>query len=375
MSNPTGRRAVLLGSYAPSLVTFRGPLIAAMAERGHEVFALAPDIDSDTADRVRALGATPVSIPLGRTSLNPWASWKSVGALRSLLSEIGPDVVVAYTIKPIVLGAAAAKAAGVPRFVAMVTGLGYAFLGGRSPKRLAVRLAASLMYRRAFRLSHFAIFQNPDDLADFRRLGLLPRRLGTGLVNGSGIDLEAFAQKPLPERPCFLMVARFLRDKGISEYAEAAARLQSEYPHVRVALVGWLDESPDSIRRSELEAMDAAGIENLGKLDDVRPALEACSVYVLPSYREGTPRSVLEAMAVGRPIVTTDVPGCRETVVEGENGFLVPARDSGALYRAMKRFVERPELCAPMGAASRRIAESKYDVHSVNRRILDYAGL
>jgi glycosyltransferase involved in cell wall biosynthesis len=173
----------------------------------------------------------------------------------------------------------------------------------------------------------------------------------------------------------FLMIARFLKDKGIREYGEAAARLKRERPELRMMLVGWADESPDCIAPRELQAMTAAGIDYLGQMDDVRPALAECSVYVLPSYREGTPRSVLEAMATGRAIVTTDAPGCRETVVDGANGWLVPPRDPEALYRAMRRFADDPALCAPMGAESRRLAELKYDVHRVNEAILDHAGL
>ncbi|HEX8365549.1 MAG TPA: glycosyltransferase family 4 protein [Allosphingosinicella sp.] len=370
-----GQKVVLLGSYAPSLINFRGPLIAAMVARGHEVHAVAPDIDADLAAEVRALGAEPVDVPLARTSMDPLGARVTRRALTGLFRRIRPDVVIAYTIKPTVIGAAAARAAGVPRFIPLVTGLGYAFLGGLHPKRLLVRAAAIWMYRRAFRRSWFAIFQNEDDRRDFRRLGILARSLPTGLVAGSGVDTDHYAERPLPQGISFLMISRFLRDKGVREYGEAAMRLKREHPEVNVRLAGWLDESPDAVSQAEIDAMRAGGVECLGKLDDVRPALQACSVYVLPSYREGTPRSVLEAMATGRAIVTTDAPGCRETVVEGENGFLVPPKDSDALFEAMRRFVERPELAAEMGKASRRIAEDKFDVHRVNEALMRYAGL
>jgi len=368
-------RVVLFGSYAPSLINFRGPLIAALARRGHEVFALAPDIEEETAGRVRALGATAVAVTLGRTSLNPLKARRTTRELKTLLEWLKPDVVIAYTIKPIVLGAAAARAAGVRRFVPMITGMGYPFLGGLHPKRVAIRLAAMAMYRRALAKSAFVIFQNPDDRRDFQRLRLLPKRVPSGLVNGSGIDLVQFERRPLPDGLSFLMISRFLRDKGVVEFGEAARRLKRDFPEVRVRLAGWLDESPDSIRRDELDRLVEGGVECLGRLDDVRPALADCSVYVLPSYREGTPRSVLEAMATGRAVVTTDAPGCRETVAHGETGLLVPPRDADALYSAMRRFVERPELIAPMGEAARRLAEEKYDVERVNERILQYAGL
>jgi glycosyltransferase involved in cell wall biosynthesis len=171
------------------------------------------------------------------------------------------------------------------------------------------------------------------------------------------------------------MIARFLKDKGLREYGEAARRLKEEHPDIPVRLVGWLDQSPDAISEGDLLAIEAAGVQMLGKLDDVRPAITGCSVYVLPSYREGTPRSVLEAMAVGRAIVTTDAPGCRETVVDGENGFLVPPRDADSLYRAMKRFADDSGLAREMGKRSREIAEAKYDAHNVTGELLRHAGL
>lgn len=373
--SPARRKVLLLGSYAPSLINFRGPLIAAMVERGHEVFAAAPDIDADVAAKLVALGATPVPVRLGRTSLNPVATWRSSRQLRALVKRIAPDVMIAYTIKPIVLGAAAARAARVPCFAAMITGLGYAFLGGLNPKRLAVRLVAMLMYRRALAASQLVIFQNEDDRRDFRRLRLLPAARPTLIVNGSGVDLGRFEPRPVPEEIDFLMIARYLRDKGIREYAAAAARLKAEFPAVGIRLAGWLDESPDSISRAELDSMVAGGVEDLGQLDDVRPALAKASVYVLPSYREGTPRTVLEAMATGRAVITTDAPGCRGTVADGENGFLVPVGDSEALYRAMRRFVEEPALAQRMGEKSLRLVREKYDVDKVNAAILEGTGL
>jgi len=372
---PARRKVLLLGSYAPSLINFRGPLIAAMADRGHEVFAAAPDIDSDIAAKLVALGATPVPVVLGRTSLNPVATWRSGRQLRALVRRIAPDVMIAYTIKPVVLGAAAARAAHVPCFAAMITGMGYAFLGGLNPKRVAIRLVAMLMYRRALAASQLVIFQNEDDRSDFRRLRLLPADKPSLIVNGSGVDLDRFTPEPVPAETAFLMIARYLRDKGIREYGAAAARLKAEFPKVRVRLAGWLDEAPDSISRPELEAMVAGGVEDLGQLADVRPAIAQASVYVLPSYREGTPRTVLEAMALGRAVITTDAPGCRETVVDGENGFLVPVGDSDSLYSAMRRFVETPALAQRMGEASLRLVREKYDVDKVNAAILEGTGL
>ena len=172
------------------------------------------------------------------------------------------------------------------------------------------------------------------------------------------------------------MIGRLLGDKGVREFAEAARKIKALHPEVRFNVVGWIDSNPDAIAQSELDAWVADGtLEFLGKLDDVRPAIAACTVYVLPSYREGTPRTVLEAMAMGRPIITTDAPGCRETVIDGDNGFLVPVQSVDALVDAMLKFIEDPALAPRMGRRSRQIAEDKYDVHKVNAVMLREMGI
>jgi len=369
------RRVVLFGTNAGSLINFRAPLIRTMVERGHEVFAIAAHMDDATASTLRSLGAEPLSVNLDRTSFNPLAALRSAAELRKLFERIRPEVVIAYTIKPITLGAPAARATGVPRFVPLVTGLGYAFTGGWEPKRLLSRAAATLLYIRAFRASSIAVFQNKDDLSDFRRLRVLPAGVETAVIDGSGVDLDHFCEVPPPPDVSFLMIARLLKDKGVREFGEAARRLKREHPDARVSLVGFLDGSPDSVSEAELREIQAGGVAYLGGMSDVRLPLADHSIYVLPSYREGTPRSVLEAMATGRAIITTDAPGCRETVVDGENGLLVAPRDGNSLFDAMLRLAREPQRIAPMGRVSRRLAEERYDVHKVNAALLRHAGL
>jgi glycosyltransferase involved in cell wall biosynthesis len=369
------QQVLLVGSHAPSLISFRGPLIAAMVECGHSLIAAAPAIDETTAGALRELGAQPREIPLSNASLNPLELLRSVRAVRALIREERPDVLIAYTIKPVIAAALAGHAEGVETIVALITGAGYAFTGGREIKRTVSRAAASLLYRIALKRTHVIVFQNPDDERLFRELGLVPRGRQTRLVNGSGVDLDYYSPVPIPNRTAFLMIARLLKDKGIREFAQAARRLKAAHPEVPITLAGDLDPSPDSLSRRELEELTDCGIDYLGHVGDVRPAIAACSVYVLPSYREGTPRSVLEAMAMGRAIITTDAPGCRETVREGENGVLVQPRDAQSLFDAMMRFVREPALAQTMGTESRRLAEAKYDVHRVNADLLRYAGL
>jgi glycosyltransferase involved in cell wall biosynthesis len=369
------QQVLLVGSHAPSLISFRGPLIAAMVECGHSLIAAAPAIDETTAGALRELGAQPREIPLSNASLNPLELLRSVRAVRALIREERPDVLIAYTIKPVIAAALAGHAEGVETIVALITGAGYAFTGGREIKRTVSRAAASLLYRIALKRTHVIVFQNPDDERLFRELGLVPRGRQTRLVNGSGVDLDYYSPVPIPNRTAFLMIARLLKDKGIREFAQAARRLKAAHPEVPITLAGDLDPSPDSLSRRELEELTDCGIDYLGHVGDVRPAIAACSVYVLPSYREGTPRSVLEAMAMGRAIITADAPGCRETVREGENGVLVQPRDAQSLFDAMMRFVREPALAQTMGTESRRLAEAKYDVHRVNADLLRYAGL
>jgi glycosyltransferase involved in cell wall biosynthesis len=291
------------------------------------------------------------------------------------MRRIRPSHVLGYTIKPVLYGSLAAWLAGVPRRSALITGLGYAFQG-QANERGGLRVLVQWLYGLALRRTHKVFFQNPDDQTLFRSLGLLLPGTPSCVVNGSGVDVEAFAVAPVPAAPHFLLIARLLGDKGVREYAQAAQRTRALYPQVRFSLVGWLDENPDAIAQTELSAWVQAGTMNfLGRLSDVRPAIESCSVYVLPSYREGTPRTVLEAMAMGRAVITTDAPGCRETVVDGDNGFLVPVQSVDALAEAMARFITDPTLVARMGQRGRQLAEEKYDVHKVNAVMLQEMGL
>lgn len=370
----SGQKVLVVSSYAPSLVSFRGRLIAAMIEHGHTVIAAAPAIDNSTAAAMRKLGAEVHTIPLQNVSLNPLTFFQSIRAMRSLLQRERPDTILAYTIKPIIISALA-RDKRTKTVVSLITGAGYAFTGGREAKRLVSCVAASLLYRIALRRSDVIVFQNRDDELLFRRLRLISPGRAAHIINGSGVDLADFSPAPLPERISFLMIARLLKDKGIREFAQAAKRLKASHPEVPIVLVGDFDPSPDSISRKDLDELIQCGVEYRGRLGDVRPAIAGCSVYVLPSYREGTPRSVLEAMAMARAIITTDAPGCRETVTPGVNGLLVRPRDWKSLFEAMVRFVREPALAAQMGPASRGIAEMKYDVRRVNSDLMRYAGL
>lgn len=375
MSDGGSRQTVLLlGAFGPSLVTFWGPLISAVRTRGHRIIAAA-EIDDQTAARLAELGAEPLSVSVARTGMNPVADLAYARDLARLFRRVQPDVLIAYTAKPVVWGALAASRTKIPCVIAMITGLGYAFTEGRGMKRRLARAALTWLYRMALKRCDGIIFQNPDDCRLFQSLDLLGAGTRVRIVNGAGVNTERFSPTALPREPAFLMIARLLGDKGVREYCTAALMLKRRYPQIPFRLLGWVDPSPDAIREPELQSWIAGGIEYLPRVDDVRPAIAACSVYVLPSYREGTPSSVLEAMAMGRAIVTTDAPGCRETILDGESGFLVPPRDPQALAAAMERFIKNPGCATVMGARSRARAEEKYDVRLVNADIMRHAGL
>jgi glycosyltransferase involved in cell wall biosynthesis len=374
-ASPESKVVVLLASYAPSLVNFRGDLIRARVAAGHQVVAVAPDIPDEIARALGAMGADVRSLKLERAGLNPLADASYYLGLRRLLANLQPDVLISYTIKPVAWGTLAASSLGIPARVAMITGLGFAFTEGGGAKRMIARTVARVLYSLALRRATSVIFQNPDDKALFSDIGVLPRTANVTIVNGSGVNTRQFEVAALPPGVSFLMIARLLGDKGVREYAAAAALVKARYPDIPIRLVGYRDDSPDCISQAELDEMIAGGVEFLGRMDDVRPAIAASSVYVLPSYREGTPRSVLEAMSMGRPVITTDVPGCRETVRDGVNGFLVPARDAEALAMAMIKLIEHEDLVASMGKRSREAVEAQYESGKVSRQIMAAAGL
>lgn len=369
---------LLIASFPDSLIKFRGPLLRALVAKGLDVHVAAPDLADvpDIRTELEALGITLHEIGLKRTGTNPVADLATVAELWRLMRSVRADYVLGYTIKPVIYGSLAAWLAGVPERFALVTGLGYAFTGEASGRRGLLRKLIQRLYRFGLSKSRKVFFQNPDDEVLFRQLGLLPVDVPSCVVNGSGVDVADYALAPLMDKPSFLLIARLLGDKGVREYVQAAQMVKAQHPDVVFRLVGWIDDNPDAISQQELDEWVSTGtLEFLGKLADVRPAIADSNVYVLPSYREGTPRTVLEAMAMGRPVITTDAPGCRETVTDGDNGFLVPVKAVDELAAAMVRFIEEPMLVHKMGDRSRRVVEQKYDVHRVNEFMLAEMGL
>ncbi|WP_323024141.1 glycosyltransferase family 4 protein [Castellaniella sp.] len=365
----------LIAHHAGSLLNFRGDWIRGLCASGARVLCLAPDYRDEDRVAVRRLGAEPIDYGLQRTGMNPVRDLRDAWALMSLLRRLRPDVTFAFSTKPVIYGTLAAWAARVPRRVAMIEGVGFVFTDGDRPlgwKRRVLRRAVGWLYRLALSHVHRVIFLNPDDRREFVERGLAPADRAV-VLGGIGVDLDVWALAPPVREPVtFLLVARLLREKGIVEYVEAAREVRSRNPGVRFLLLGGLDTNPGGLERTEVQSWVDEGILEWPGHVEVRPWLARASVFVLPSWREGVPRSTQEAMAMGRPVITTDAPGCRETIEDGVNGYRVPVRDTHALVQAMLRFVQDPDRIESMGVASRRLAEERFDVRRVNARLSEW---
>lgn len=372
---------LIIASFPVSILKFRGALIAAIQQAGFDIHIAAPEFHSypEELNQLESLGYIVHNIPMQRTGTNPLNDAKTLSALYLLMKKIKPSHVMGYTIKPVIYGTLAAKLARVPHRFALITGLGYAFQGVDQDvyKKSTLQKLMHKLYSLALASTDKVFFQNSDDEALLKSMGIIKPSTPTKVVNGSGVDVSEYNVVPLPAEndlpvPKFLLIARLLGAKGIREYAKAARVIRSKYPQVQFDLVGWIDDNPDSIQQHELDSWVNEGVFKFwGKLSDVRPAIAASSVYVLPSYREGTPRTVLEAMAMGRPIITTDAPGCRETVIDGYNGYLVPIKAIDELVIAMEKFILNPETISIMGQASRDLVEEKFEVGSVNLSMIE----
>jgi glycosyltransferase involved in cell wall biosynthesis len=364
-------RIALVGGFGDLVVKLRGPLIRALRAVGHEVVVCVPPPSPEARPGVEAglreLGARLVESPLDRTGTGLVAEMAARGFYAEFMERERPDAVLAYNPKPIFYAVPAARRAGVRRVTAMVTGLGYAFTS-RELRAKALALVAMRLYRRAFQAADCVIFQNPDDREMFGHLGLLGGIRDVREIPGSGVDLDRFPSVPIMEEPSrvdFLFCGRLLRDKGVGDFVEAARALRAlrtDAGRSRFLVAGFVDSNPSSVSAEEVEGWARSGaVEFLGRLEDPRPALAACSVFVLPSRREGLPMAILEAMATGRAIVAGDAPGCRSVVEDGVNGFLVPPGAPAALAVAMEQFLEDPSLVVSMGHASRERAERLFD--------------
>lgn len=376
------KTVLVVAGLADSLINFRGPLLQEMVGGGHRVVACADESDplsgmtTDVPKVLKEYGVEFRPIRMSRTGVNPKQDLQTYNDLKSIIREVRPDVAFSYTMKAVVWTSLASSALKTPHRVALINGLGLGVRPTEGKPSLTAKIGRRL-YQFALRRNTRVIFQNSDDRDLHFDEGILPAGFPVTVCNGSGVDLSSFdVAEPLLKPFTILCIARLLTDKGVREFVGASRILKRKYPEMRAVLVGPFDKHPFAIAEEEVNGWVSEGIiEYPGATKDVRPFIRDCSVYVLPSYREGTPRTVLEAMALGRPIVTTDAPGCRQTTETGVNGFLVPVRDEQATADAIEKFILDPSLIASMGHASRRIVEEKYDVKKVNDVVLQALGL
>ncbi|RFU46037.1 glycosyltransferase family 4 protein [Paraburkholderia sp. DHOC27] len=332
-------RIILVCNTAWAIYTYRQGLLRELLARGVDVTVLAPR--DRTFDLLATMGCRCIDLPVASKGTNPRDDLRTLWALFRHYRAIRPDLVFHYTIKPNIYGSLAAKLAGVSS-VAITTGLGYVFI-----QHSRAAQVAKMLYRFAFRFPREIWFLNRDDKAAFVDQNLLVHPERARLLHGEGVDLEQFAFTPLPETTHFdfILIGRLLWDKGVGEYVEAARRLRAHYPQARFKLLGPVGvDNPSAITREEVAAWEKEGVvEYLGEAHDVRPFIAAANSVVLPSYREGVPRTLMEASAMGRPIVATDVPGCREVVAHGVNGLLCEVRNAESLAGRLAQMLDMSE--------------------------------
>ena len=351
-----------------TVFNFRGDLIRDMIASGNEVYVTGPN--RDFVDDILSLGVREFfEIPLVKDNTNPRGDLQYLKNLTVCMKKLSPDMVFSYTVKPVIYGSLAASRAGVKHIYGMITGLGRAF-SAKGKKARMIRAVTKRLYKPALKKCSAVIFQNPDDAAQLVKMHCLSEQK-VRLVNGSGVNMERFTRTPLPEETVFLMVSRIIREKGVLEYCEAAKSVKAKHPLTRFVLLGGFDNAIGGLRREDIaEYIDAGVVELPGEVKDPVSFYHNSTVFVLPSYyREGLPRTILEAMSCGRPVITTDWPGCRLTVEDGANGYLVPVRDSDTLADRMLRLVENRELLESMGEQAYIVCRQKFDVKIVNQQM------
>lgn len=363
-------KIILISNNARSMLLFRLCFMKKLLSLGFEVIVCSP-YEQTSFEALEKLGVKTESLIINRDGMNPLQEISSLLQIRKILSRHKPQACIFYTIKPVIYGSLACRSLGMTNVYSMIPGLGYVFVGNTWLKKV-LQLSVKIAYRIALKNNKKVLFLNKDDANYFISAKIVTNSQAY-LSNGEGVDLSCYTYTaPQKEQIEFLFMGRLLRDKGIGEYVAAARILKNKHKTAVFKVVGGIDDNPSSIEKAELQSWINEGIiDYCGYLIDVRIALKSSSVFVLPSYyKEGMPVSILEAMAIGRPIITTNTPGCRETVEDEVNGFLVPIKNIDALVVAMERFILNPELIAKMGEESRKIVEAKFNVNDVVQKII-----
>lgn len=362
------KKILLLCGLSSYVVHFRLGLIETLQARGLQVSVVA--FDDEYAQEIRKVGADFYCLKDSNRSINVFKVLSLKKRYAKVIKEVAPNYVFTFMLKPNIFGTLAARKVGVEQIYSMVEGVGDVFIN-QSLKWKAIRFFVARYYKKAFKYSQKVFFLNDEDKKEFIDLGLVKDEQ-TIIVRGIGVDLQKFQQKSLKNNTSFLMIARMLKTKGVMEYCKAAKIVKNQYPRARFCYLG----AEGSVKLSDIrEYIDAGIVEYLGVTKDVRPYLEDCAVYVLPSYREGLPMSIMEAEAVGRMVVTTSAIGCKDTVIEGYNGYLVEPKNEYDLAQKLMGLLENPEEILRMGENSRRFAEDHFDQDRINAFICGEMGI
>ncbi len=361
------KKILVLSGHTPTIFTYRYDMMKCFADHGYEVVAVGNEEESLWSGQFEKEGFRYIKADIQRNGMNPINDLKTYISLKRIIAAEKPDKIFAYQAKMVAYGGLAAHKYKVDTY-SLIAGIGSVFIDTGFKAGL-VRKVLTLEYKASLRHSKKVFFQNNDDIDLFVKSKIVKREQ-VALLHGSGVNLERFGVMPMPEQFGFLYIGRLIRDKGIYEYLEACKRVKAVFPEVRFMLVGPFDTNPTALKQDELkEYTDAGIVEYYGEQKDVRPYIKQCNVFVLPSYREGTPKTVLEAMACERAIITTDTPGCRDCVTDGKNGYLVPVKDVTSLEKKMIELITSPETVKEMALNGRRMAEELYDVKKVNDSI------
>ena len=367
------KRILLIASYDGSLIEFRGDLIKHLIANGFDIFTAAPDFSDKYRKKIEAIGATPVEFDLQRTGINPIKDFKSIQQLKFIIKYNKIDLVFPYTVKPVIYGSIAANICNVP-VISLITGLGYTF-SGVSFRAKTLQRFNEMLYKLSVRKNKIIVFQNKDDHQLFIDRNVISKHQKVAFVSGSGVNLDKFTfkEKESSDKVSFVLVARLIKEKGISFYMEAAEILKKKHPKAEFHLIGPTETSPSAISNEKLMQLHKDGIIVFhGHQSNIKDHLHNNDIFVLPSYyREGLPRTNLEACACGNPIITTDSVGCRESVIEGVNGFLVEPKNQDALIDSMEYFITNPNKIKEMGFNSRKYAEERFDVNIINNDLLN----
>ncbi len=357
-----------------TIFNFRGDLIKAIIANGHEVYAVGPN--KDFIKDVMSLGIKEfIEVPFVKDNTSVVGDLKYCSHLKKVIRTIKPDLVFSYTIKPVIYGSIAAGHAGVKHVYSMVTGLGRVY-ASNSIKAKLVRLLIGILYKSALKSCDKVIFQNYDDLKRFIEFRYIPEEKAEH-IDGSGVNMSRFEFNELPKQHIFLMTSRIIKEKGVFEYCEAARIVKKQCPEARFILLGGFDSSIGAVSSKDIqEYIDDGTIEFPGEAKDVVPFLQMCRYFVLPTYYcEGLPRTILEAMAMGRPVITTDWPGCRDAVQDGFNGYLVEPRNIEMLAEKMLEVIYNEKTVEAMSENALNRCRRIYDVNIVNKKMLEILGL